>query len=189
MTCQSAHRAPANCKHLLYANYSQDGYIHAGYAYGNTAANAKETLIFSAILVMVVRTAVWAFMHVLQKRFEYVALQRQLMMGKNATANGLTPAPTPHIELTPLMRGAWIVSLPSLLPADSLVMCALCCSKWVLTCSSMLHKSCCSHERLVDALWVCSFCSWHTEAHACMHACMHGTCLIRLGLPCGRGML
>ncbi|DBA89209.1 hypothetical protein WJX77_000076 [Trebouxia sp. C0004] len=82
--------------------------IVLGYAYGNTAANAKETLIFSAILVVVVRTAVWAFMHVLQKRFEYVALQRQLMMGKNATPNGLTPAPTPHIELTPLMRGAWI---------------------------------------------------------------------------------
>ncbi len=59
--------------------------------------------------MIVVRTAVWAFMHVLQKRFEYVALQRQLMLGKNATANGLTPAPTPHIELAPLMRGAWIV--------------------------------------------------------------------------------
>lgn len=82
-----------------------------GYAYGSTAANAQETLIFSAILVLVVRTAVWAFMHVLQKRFEYVALQRQLMLGKNATANGLTPAPTPHLELAPLMKGAWIVSL------------------------------------------------------------------------------
>ncbi len=159
MTCWGTHRAPANCKYLHFANCSQNGHFLAGYAYGNTAANAKETLIFSAILVMVVRTAVWAFMHVLQKRFEYVALQRQLMMGKNSTANGLTPAPTPHIELTPLMRGAWIVSLPSLLPADSLVMCALCCSKWALTCSSTLHKSCCSHERLVDALWVCSFCS------------------------------
>jgi len=110
---------------LLHAKCSQHGYVPAGYAYGNTAANAKETLIFSAILVMVVRTAVWAFMHVLQKRFEYVALQRQLMIGKNATANGLTPAPTPHIELTPLMRGAWIVSLPLLLPADSLLTNAL----------------------------------------------------------------
>ena len=64
---------------------------------------------------MVARTAVWAFMHVLQKRFAYVALQRQLMLGKNATANGLTPAPTPHIELAPLMRGAWIVSSPLLI--------------------------------------------------------------------------
>ena len=59
---------------------------------------------------MAVRTAVWAFMHVLQKRFKYVALQRQLMLGKSAAANGLSPAPTPHIELGPLMRGAWIVS-------------------------------------------------------------------------------
>ncbi len=158
-TCWGTHRASVICKYLLYANCSRNGYVPAGYAYGNTAANAKETLIFSAILVMVVRTAVWAFMHVLQKRFEYVALQRQLMMGKNATANGLTPAPTPHIELTPLMRGAWIVSLPPLLPADSLLTYALCHSKWALTCSSTLPKSCCSLERLVDALWVCSFCS------------------------------
>ena len=59
---------------------------------------------------MAVRTAVWAFMHLLQKRFKYVALQRQLMLGKNAAASGLSPAPTPHIELAPLMRGAWIVS-------------------------------------------------------------------------------
>lgn len=83
------------------------GYATAGY---DTAANAKESLIFSAALVMAVRTAVWAFMHVLQKRFKYVALQRQLMLGKNAAANGLSAAPTPHIELGPLMRGAWIVS-------------------------------------------------------------------------------
>ena len=59
---------------------------------------------------MAVQTAVWAFMHLLQKRFEYVALQRKLMLGKNAAANGLAPAPTPHVELAPLMRGAWIVS-------------------------------------------------------------------------------
>ena len=59
---------------------------------------------------MAVQTAVWALMHLLQKRFEYVALQRQLMQGKNATASGLAPAPTPHVELAPLMRGAWIVS-------------------------------------------------------------------------------
>ena len=85
------------------------GYATAGY---ETAANAKESLVFSAALVMAVQTAVWAFMHLLQKRFEYVALQRQLMLGKNAAANGLVPAPTPHIELAPLMRGAWIVSCP-----------------------------------------------------------------------------
>lgn len=59
---------------------------------------------------MAVRTAVWAFMHLLQKRFKYVAQQRELMQGKNATANGLTAAPILHIELAPLMRGAWIVS-------------------------------------------------------------------------------
>ena len=83
----------------------------AGYATGYmTASNAKESLIFSAALLMAVRTAVWTFMHVLQKRFKYVALQRQLMLGKNAAANGLSPAPAPHIELAPLMRGAWIVS-------------------------------------------------------------------------------
>ena len=75
-----------------------------------TASNAKESLIFSAALVIAVRTAVWAFMHVLQKRFKYVALQRELMLGKNAAAHGLSPAPTSHIELAPLMRGAWIVS-------------------------------------------------------------------------------
>ncbi len=108
---------------------------------------------------MVVRTAVWAFMHVLQKRFEYVALQRQLMMGKNATANGLTPAPTPHIELTPLMRGAWIVSLPSLLHADSLLTYALCHSKWALTCPPPYIKAAALRERTVNLLWVCSFCS------------------------------
>ncbi|KAL3160650.1 hypothetical protein ABBQ32_010571 [Trebouxia sp. C0010 RCD-2024] len=81
------------------------GYASSGY---ETASNAKETLIFSAALVMAVRTAVWAFMHLLQKRFKYVAQQRQLMLGKTSTANGLTPAPTLHIELAPLMRGAWI---------------------------------------------------------------------------------
>ena len=83
----------------------------AGYASGyETASNAKESLIFSAALVMAVRTAVWAFMHLLQKRFKYVAQQRELMLGKTAAANGLTPAATLHVELAPLMRGAWIVS-------------------------------------------------------------------------------
>ena len=121
MTCWALTELLQIASFLLHTKCSHTGCVLAGYAYGNTAANAKETLIFSAILVMVVRTAVWAFMHVLQKRFEYVALQRQLMLGKNATANGLTPAPTPHIELTPLMRGAWIVRLPPLRPANSLL--------------------------------------------------------------------
>ena len=106
-----------------------------GYAYGSTAANAQETLIFSAILVLVVRTAVWAFMHVLQKRFEYVALQRQLMLGKNATANGLTPAPTPHLELAPLMKGAWIVSL---------------------SCGCGLVRAMCSHHALKQSCFMTS---------------------------------
>ena len=98
--------------------------LPAGYATGYmTASNAKESLIFSAALVMAVRTAVWAFMHVLQKRFKYVAQQRQLMLGKNAAANGLAPAPTTHVELAPLMRGAWIVRPPPLSPPTNQMLC------------------------------------------------------------------
>ena len=135
---------------------------------------------------MVVRTAVWAFMHVLQKRFEYVALQRQLMMGKNATANGLTPAPTPHVELTPLMRGAWIVSL-------ALCFLLIHCPHMQYVIANGLLPARSRHIKaapLMRGLWMrCGSALVAPDILKLVHACMHGLCLLRLGLPCQRGML
>ena len=85
--------------------------FNAGYQGQPTAANAKESLILSAVLVLVTRTAVWAFMHGLQKRFEYFKQQRQQLLGSHkGSATGVIAPQTPHVELAPLMRGAWIVS-------------------------------------------------------------------------------
>ena len=88
----------------------------------DSAANAQESLLLSAILVIVTRALVWTFMHILHRRFEKAKHEQQKnarqlrSIDSTASLAGMAEKPVAgrHAELQPLMRGAWIVGAPAL---------------------------------------------------------------------------
>ena len=88
----------------------------------DSAANAQESLLLSAILVIVTRALVWTFMHILHRRFEKAKHEQQKnarqlrSIDSTASLAGMAEKPLAgrHAELQPLMRGAWIVGPPAM---------------------------------------------------------------------------
>ena len=89
----------------------------------DSAANAQESLLLSAILVILTRALVWTFMHILHRRFEKAKHEQQKnarqlrSIDSTASLAGMAEKPLAgrHAELQPLMRGAWIVGPPAMI--------------------------------------------------------------------------